>query len=121
MKFGSSLALASLAAGPLVLVRGAPFGSNPFLGRPLFVNPFFVKELDSTIAVTTGVAQDVMKAIRGEASAHWLDTKVRRGEASRQDSASTAPTIHPSAFFSCQPRRGDRRLPPLLLPPSLLD
>lgn len=51
---------------------------NPIAGHQLYINPSFIADLDVSIATAaSGSERDNLKAMRGVASAYWLDVKTK--------------------------------------------
>jgi cellulose 1,4-beta-cellobiosidase len=52
-------------------------GPNPFANKPLYVNPSYVMELESSIATADGNVKSTLMSVRNVASAYWLDQKAK--------------------------------------------
>lgn len=52
-------------------------GNNPIKGHPLYVNPSFQEELDTSIQSATGAVKKTLQSMRDTASAYWLDVRAK--------------------------------------------
>ncbi|CAD7697686.1 unnamed protein product [Ostreobium quekettii] len=55
-----------------------PPPGNPFVGKPMYINPTFSENIASSIATAApGLEQDNLKVMAGVPSAYWLDTMAK--------------------------------------------
>jgi len=89
------LGLLTLALGGLGAARAA---GNPFLGKPLYVNPVNSRQYETSIATASGTTKAHLREMQKVPSAYWIDVKAKiRGGGTRsvegilQDASSKSP------------------------------
>jgi len=66
-----------IVVSQVVLLCAQNTGTNPFLGKTLYVNPSYQAELDTSIATASGTTKTTLQSMRDVPSAYWIDVMAK--------------------------------------------